>query len=759
MWASHLTAIPDSVNERAGRLLSLEAERRNTYISQRFVWLLLFQWVVAIAAAIWLTPYTWAGAERSLHPHVWMAVLGGGVSVLVPIWLAVTRPAEALTRHAVAIGQMLVGCLFIHLLGGRLEGHFHIFGSLAFLTSYRDWRVLITGSFVVLVDHILRGAFFPLSIYGVAGGAEWRWVEHAGWVVFEDAFLILASVAGLREMANGALRLAQLEHANDTFEHAVSDRTSELLAMTDQLRGSEERYRTFWENSPDPILLIDGNGVVADANPRAIYSLGYGPDELIGKRYSHINPSFDLRTVLRNLAEGHGPEMTFGFHRRKDETIFPVEVTYRRSDMSDVPYGMLTCRDVTERSKAEAALRASEERHRALFESIPHPMYVSDAATKRLLAVNGAAIVQYGYSRDEFLTMTTGQLERPGDRKARRVGESDAYGISFVRTCRHQLKCGTVRQVEVADHAITFDGAPAVVSLAIDVTDKVNLEQTLKQAQKLESIGQLAAGIAHEINTPIQYIGDNTTFLNDAFGELLSAIKASNATVADFEFLSVEIPKAVEQTLDGVQHVSRIVKAMKDFAHPGTEEKTPLDLNRAIENVITVAKNEWKYSAEVVTDLDPSLPPVPALPGELNQVFLNLLVNAVHAIQESGKGGKGTITITTRRVSAFVEVRVSDTGCGIPDKIRDRVFDPFFTTKPVGQGTGQGLSIAHAVVTQRHGGTISFTTEIGLGTVFVVTLPVTAPPSSSRSGRIAMISVNRTPSPAPDASPAREVSA
>ncbi len=196
--------------------------------------------------------------------------------------------------------------------------------------------------------------------------------------------------------------------------------------------------------------------------------------------------------------------------------------------------------------------------------------------------------------------------------------------------------------------------------------------------------------------------------------------------------------------------MARIVKAMKEFAHPGTEDKTSVDLNRAIQNVIIVARNEWKYAAEVATDLEPNLPTVPGLPGELNQVFVNLLVNAAHAIEAGRRSHeqKGTITFTTRKMGSMVEVRISDTGCGIPEKIRDRVFDPFFTTKPVGQGTGQGLAIAHAVVVKRHGGSITFESEVGKGTTFIVRLPiVTGRQSHSESLKVAAI--YRVAAPAP----------
>jgi signal transduction histidine kinase len=290
----------------------------------------------------------------------------------------------------------------------------------------------------------------------------------------------------------------------------------------------------------------------------------------------------------------------------------------------------------------------------------------------------------------------------------------------------HRRAGGDIRQMELSAQLIDFDGQAAVLVLAIDVTERKALEGQLKQAQKLESIGQLAAGIAHEINT---------TFLENTFREVCGVLTAYRtdpaagaeaAAAADLDYLQEEVPRAIRQTLEGIQHVSRIVKAMKEFAHPGTTEKTPVDLNKALETVITVARNEWKYVAELTTHFDPDLPVISGLPGELNQVFLNLLVNAAHAVKSAAgaDGAKGVITLTTRKLRGAVEVSVSDSGGGIPEAIRERIFDPFFTTKPVGQGTGQGLSIAHAVVEQKHGGAITFETEVGKGTTFVVRLPI-----------------------------------
>lgn len=282
-----------------------------------------------------------------------------------------------------------------------------------------------------------------------------------------------------------------------------------------------------------------------------------------------------------------------------------------------------------------------------------------------------------------------------------------------------------------------------------DITPRKRLEAQLVQAQNMKSIGQLAAGIAHEINTPTQYVGDNLRFLQDNFPLLLQSFCALHEALetarvraltpeeagavdkaiadADMEYLSAEIPLAIRQSLDGVDRVSRIVRAMRQFTHPGTDEKKLVDLAQAIESTATVARNEWRYVADLQMAFDETLPLVPCLPADLNQVLLNLIVNAAHAIAEKlgpSSEEKGAITITTRQDGAWAEIAVADSGAGIPEHIRDRVFDPFFTTKEVGKGTGQGLAISHNVIVEKHHGTLTFTSEVGKGTTFFIRLPL-----------------------------------
>ena len=297
--------------------------------------------------------------------------------------------------------------------------------------------------------------------------------------------------------------------------------------------------------------------------------------------------------------------------------------------------------------------------------------------------------------------------------------------------------------------------------LQAEIAERERMQHELARAQKLESIGHLAAGIAHEINTPAQYVGDNTRFLQEAFTDfnnllskldrLLQAGKQGNLTdelvaeveaavgEADVDYLTEEVPKAIEQSLEGIERVANIVRAMKEFSHPGNGQKQAIDLNRAIQSTLTVSRNEWKYVADLVTDFAADLPLVPCLPGNFNQVILNLVVNAAQAISDvvgDGSADKGTLTVRTRRDGDWAELRIEDTGTGIPEDIREAVFDHFFTTKKVGKGTGQGLTIAHSIVVETHGGTIAFETEVDRGTTFIVRLPITDQPELEEAAKL-----------------------
>ena len=296
-------------------------------------------------------------------------------------------------------------------------------------------------------------------------------------------------------------------------------------------------------------------------------------------------------------------------------------------------------------------------------------------------------------------------------------------------------------------------GADEWVCIVRDVTERHALAGRLLQSEKLGAIGHLAAGVAHEINTPLQYIGDNLHFAESAVGDILAHTEHVRNLLAtttaqdrraevqgaleqsererDVAYANEALPRAIQRSLEGIGRVTTIVRALKTFAHPSGNAVAPVDFASLVESTVTVATNEWKFVADVEVRVDPLLPPVRCAGGEISQVLLNLLVNAAHAIGDrvGASGEKGLISVEARRVGEDCELRVCDTGTGIPEHARSKVFDPFFTTKEVGKGTGQGLALAHSTIVTHHGGTIRFETELGVGTTFIITIPLAGKPA------------------------------
>jgi two-component system, NtrC family, sensor kinase len=386
-------------------------------------------------------------------------------------------------------------------------------------------------------------------------------------------------------------------------------------------------------------------------------------------------------------------------------------------------------------------------------------MYYPD--TLRFFYVNQGGLNQIGYSLEEIMKLTPLAIKPDFTEMQFRellapLRESNKDTLTF--TTRHRRKDGSFLPVEVFLQHITPEGKQSrFVAIIRDITrrmeerkEREQLLTRLNSEQKMASIGQLAAGIAHEINTPAQYLGSNIEFLSEAFTGIDELIRQYDQLLsvpgapvspeslvnsmdelknqADWDYLAEEIPRAIGQTKEGIAKISSIVLAMKEFSHPGCKEKQATDLNKLIDTTITVASNEWKYVADIDRQFDHTLPLFSCLPNEMGQVILNLLVNAVHAIKDktgtSLDGVRGKITIGSRRVDNDIEITLIDTGGGIPEAIGTKVFDPFFTTKEVGRGTGQGLAICHDIVVNKHGGTIEFVSTEGDGTTFVIRLPL-----------------------------------
>lgn len=612
--------------EEIKRLFSAQLQTIQANADRAFAYLCIAQWVFCVICALTVSPQSWQGYESEVHPHVWGSVFVGGAIAALPAFLARFAAGAKTTRWVVAGSQAMMSALIIHVLGGRIEAHFHIFGVLAFLSFYRDKSVYIPMVGLVVVDHLARGLLFPESIYGLSSPALMRSLEHGAWVVYETAFLIWGIGRNRQSLYDSCKLQLLVEKQRDGLEDEVARQTCELEA-------AKQRAQTLVEaiDRVQGRIEFAPSGEILDANQNLADMFGYTVEELIGVHHRAV--------VSDEIAN-------------------------------------------SEEYKQFWDLLRAGEFHSGEFERV-----AKDGSERWIYGT-------YSPIRDD-----QGNI------------------------CR-------------------------IVKYAIDHTERRMLEDQLGRAQKLESIGQLAAGIAHEINTPMQYVNDNIEFLSEWSDKLFMVVDNYRAMLDDndspkswlerkqemeeltesclFDRIRLQVPAAIEESREGVKRTVDIVRAMKDFSHPGARERKSACLNDLIQSTVAISRNRWKYAAEMQLELDPDLPLVPMFTSEINQVLLNLIVNAGDAIAEKNEGADdalGNITVRSGADENWVIVEVEDDGCGIPEAIQQKIFDPFFTTKDPGKGTGQGLSITHNVVVLQHAGVIEIDSSPGAGTKFTVKLP------------------------------------
>jgi PAS domain S-box-containing protein len=533
---------------------------------------------------------------------------------------------------------------------------------------------------------------------------------------------------------------------------------SNLKQVEKELKESEGKYRALFECSRDAMMTIaPPSWKFTSCNPACLEMFGAkDEDEFTSLGPWDVSPTNqpDGQASVPKAKESIETAVTEGScyfewtHKRLNGEEFPATVMLTRVEMNGQTVVQATVRDEADRIKREHDLAGLAA--------------IIKQASELVMITNLQGVIEYVNPAFE---MVSGFSARELEGQDMRILFAEDQQVKWheeleTAIARGEVWCGRVltnkkdgsllnQDIRIWSIRDSSDIKSKIVSIGRDISQQLALETQLRQAQKLESIGQMAAGIAHEINTPMQYVGDNTNFLREGFTEIvdlighlkqfISAAKGGNLTddlvgevdkaieKADLDYLTKEIPKAFEQSLDGISRVTKIVRAMKEFSHPGSETAVATDINRAIESTVTVSRNEWKYAADLEMELDPELPLVPCFPGELNQALLNLITNAAHAIKSKlgeNSAQKGQITVSTKHDGAWAEIRIGDTGTGIPEKIREKVFDPFFTTKEIGKGTGQGLSICHAVIVEKHKGSIIFESEEGVGTTFIIRLPI-----------------------------------
>ena len=562
------------------------------------------------------------------------------------------------------------------------------------------------------------------------------------------------------ELSLSAIKIKEAWHAIGTIRDLTERKQAE-----EELRSSKEQLSRIVETVAEGLYIVSPEGRIIFANRAAEKIFGMPREELYKRTFN--DPRWAVHNIDGTLVSED--EHPFEIVKKTKKPVYGVEIVTQRQDgkesivsINAAPFfdssgafqGMVaTEQDITERKNAEKEIRDAHWENEQLLAALPSALISLDR-NYRVSKWNAAAENIFGIPVEKATGARFDECDIKWDwgkiqeviNTCEKTGESIV--LDEIKYVRADTKDGffslTVNPVQDGSHAVT-----GFLILGTDTTEKMILESQLTQAQKLESIGSLAAGIAHEINTPTQFVGDNIHFLEGAFqdiqtmlnkyDQLLEASKKEKvsdelikeidgvAEEADMEFLSGEIPKAIRSSLKGVGRVTTIVKAMKDFSHPGSKEKSLVDINRMIESTVTISRNEWKYVSEMVTNFDPSLGLVPCYPDEFNQVILNLITNASHAIGKvvtEGVQDKGTITIETRKENDKALISISDTGTGIPNSIKDKIFDHFFTTKEVGRGTGQGLSISRTIIVEKHKGSLSFDTQEGKGTTFFIRLPL-----------------------------------
>lgn len=717
--------------EEESYLSAREAIYRQT--DRLFAWLMAGQWIFGMAFAFWLSPVTWKGASASIHPHVWAAIFLGGIIAVLPIFMAVRFPGKLLTRHSFAIGQMLYGALLIHLSGGRIETHFHIFGSLAFLAFYRDSWVLVTASLVVLADHFLRGMFWPESVYGAIAAPMWRSLEHTVWVIFEDVFLIVAIRKSLNEMRRAARREAELEFLNVKIETKVQERTRELA-------DSEERFSQLADNSPDVFWFIDLNPPqIRYVSPSVETQWGVTPDKFYADPHFWLKcvPTDDRRGVLAAIAEADARKKTTleCDHR----VVLPNEevrwvhfrgTLTRNAAGKAVRLGGLT-RDVTEQVLAEEQTRLDAQRLRLAVKAGGVGIWEYDLVTGNL-EWDDEAYRLYGVSREGadpgFLRWRNTVLPEDLERTEASLKHCVEAGVQLDTEFRIQRPSdGGIRQIRAMATTIKDDtGKPVrVIGTNWDVTEDRMREATLRNALQQQTqltdqaqAGELAkreflAAMSHEIRTPL--------------GGILGFADA----LLETKELPVEAIEYAQTIREEGQALMRIINDILDFSRIGAgkmrvekERFSPVALSEDIRKLFShEARTKGLFLNIETAEKTPQALLGDA--GRIRQILINLVGNAIKFTTSGG------IKILVRPVEASdgirqITFRVEDTGPGIDSNKLPSIFDPFtqadFSNARKYGGVGLGLAISSKLA-ELMGGTLEGKNSSN-GATFILSLPL-----------------------------------
>ena len=539
---------------------------------------------------------------------------------------------------------------------------------------------------------------------------------------------------GRPHLLESFIDITEIKKARNVLEQSKQRLADAVRERTKQLETAKKQWEATFDAVPDLISIHDKVHKIIRVNKAMLERLKLSHSDIVGKpcyKLIHGTESPIPLCPLSMLVQD-GKEHMAELMEHALGGDFLVSTSPLLNEKGEVYACVHVARDISELKKAEKALKSQLEFLNTVIETIPNPIFIKNSEGA-YIGCNSAFAEFYGLEIEDII----GRM--PTDIMAADIAQEiiqqdqdlfDSPGVKVYETVFSIPQKGLRHAIY---YKSTFEdengNVQGLVGVLHDITERKQMEEQLIRSQKLESIGLLAAGIAHEINTPTQFIHTNVEFVEEAFTDCVSLVGLVERLAqghaegrppdelikelleefqhTDFGEIDADVKDALKGTLDGVERITNIVDSMRYFSHPGTEQKEMVDINRAIEHAITVSRNEWKYYSEIGTKLEDDLPPIMGYAAPLNQVLLNIIVNAAQAI--SGALGdnperKGLISISTKQVDSMVEIRIADNGPGIEQDILAKIFDPFFTTKEIGKGTGQGLALAQSVVVDKHEG-------------------------------------------------------
>ena len=694
----------NSSDERAEELFQQHRQKifRNT--DKLFARLMLFQWAAGILIALLVSPLTWSGQSSSINIHIWSAIfLGGAISVL-PIWMTRVWPGAAATRYTIAAAQMLMSTLLIDITGGRLETHFHIFGSLVILSFYRDWRVLIPATLVVGLDHLVRGIWWPYSVYGVLTASPWRSLEHAGWVIFEDTFLVISCLRSVREMRSIAKRTTALE-------------------------ASEQGFRRIFEEVPIGMALVGLDLRYLKVNAVLSQMVGYSNEELMQRTTSDITHPEDIdrdnEAAEALLGGAKGCSLEKRFVCKSDELLWVTDTACLIRDEGGKPHHYLVMiEDISERKLGEKAL---EESRRDLEVALHANQLIMDnsqdvictiGAAGRFLTVNAACQDLWGYTPEELVGRSYIDFVYPEDRAKTKKASSKVLATGKITAFvnRYVRKDGAL--MDVLWSASWSKADKILFCIAHDVTERTRTEKALADAKNEadranRAKSEFLSRMSHELRTPLNAILGFGQLIERQNPTDIQRIRVSHIINAGRHLLSL-----INEVLD----ISRIEAGNFQLSlEPvcvGDTLNEALDLMRPLAAERTIALS-------IPSPVSPSLY-VSADRQRFKQVLLNLLGNAV---KYTPVGGEATVSVSSTTIGS-VRLIITDTGPGIAAEKLPRLFTPFdrlgAEQSPI-EGTGLGLALCKLLM-QEMRGSIGVSSSVGQGSTFWVELPAADSP-------------------------------